>query len=300
MATLPNQNECESSDGEERRSTKRLRSGESVARGVKEDSRAGSEISTEVKPSDMMEQLTRAFSILASTSNLRRTPIPIPSKFNLGDNYRHWEDQVRRYLKHFPQDQYSDLILDLLNGEAYDRVNDARILRQPVSDQTFKEIRSILDPPGLLIEQQRLFHQRMQSEVEDCMGFATALRRLAERAFPEKEDEELDAVVLQQLKIGVRSNRIREALVLKPTISLKAALQDARLLEDLSKLDQPQTTYPIQAHQLRPNLQTYRPPNPWASRPTYRADGRWNHQRRPRRVWGQREWQRPGRYSVAS
>ncbi|CAL8083428.1 unnamed protein product [Calicophoron daubneyi] len=158
MAMLPDtQNGCASSDGEEKRSSKRLRSGESVIRGMKNQSGRNEPV-IGTNQSDTIDQLARAFSILASTSNYWRAPIPMPPKFNMGDNYRHWEDQVRRYLKHFAHDQHGDLILDLLIGEAYDRVNDAHILQRPVAEETFREIRNRLDPPGLTIKHQRVFY----------------------------------------------------------------------------------------------------------------------------------------------
>ncbi|TPP64887.1 hypothetical protein FGIG_08035 [Fasciola gigantica] len=147
----------------------------------------------EAVPVTVLESLTDAFksmSVNLQQSSQRHPPIPIPTKFNLGDNYRQWEGQVRRYLKHFPPGQQSDLLLSLLEGQAYGCVIDARVIPAIISESTFEDIKRVLDPPGLLLARQRELHDRAQRPGESILEFATALRRLGEKAKEEDDRQE--------------------------------------------------------------------------------------------------------------
>ncbi|TPP64209.1 hypothetical protein FGIG_12489 [Fasciola gigantica] len=99
-------------------------------------------------------------SVSVAQSSQRHPPIPIPTKFNPVDDYRQWEGQIGRCLKHFPPDQQSDLLLSLLKGQAYDSVIDARVIPAIISESHIQRHQTCDGPPGLLLARQREFHDR--------------------------------------------------------------------------------------------------------------------------------------------
>ncbi|KAA3671376.1 uncharacterized protein DEA37_0010332 [Paragonimus westermani] len=106
-------------------------------------------------------------------------------------------------------ESHSNLILNLLDGEAFDIVAEAKILDTPVSDETFSELRRLLDAPLHPTVYRHQFHARGQLEGETVRSFARELRHLTERCYEKESAEELRKRILEQLAEGIRPTNIK-------------------------------------------------------------------------------------------
>ena len=78
--------------------------------------------------------------------------LPPPAKFSLGDDFRTWELLAQRYIRNFPPERQPDALLSLLSGEALTIALEDDLVTEPVTEQTFSQLRSALTPRTLTTE----------------------------------------------------------------------------------------------------------------------------------------------------
>ncbi|VDP90615.1 unnamed protein product [Echinostoma caproni] len=157
----------------------------------------------------------------------------VPEKYNVGDNFQRWEKQVKIYLENFPPEHYTNFVLSLLGGDAFDRVTEEDCIRGGVTAETCACLRRLLDPSLVPVEYKKPFNARHQFDCEGVRSFVRELRRLASRAWENDSPSELEKL-LEQLVMGSRSNNVRRHLLMNPPSNLEMAVKRA---EDLEKLE---------------------------------------------------------------
>ncbi|VDP91430.1 unnamed protein product [Echinostoma caproni] len=166
-----------------------------------------------------------------SQSSKPCSPISIPEKFAIGNNYNRWETQTQIYLRNFPRDKQADLVYRLPTGEALDIVSESRILDHKITDDTFKRVRQLLDTPKLAIEYRREIHSRRQLADENVCTYVRALRHLADRAFPNLSSSERNQRILEQPIEGTSSTSTQKEFYLQHPEELDEAVARVELLE---------------------------------------------------------------------
>ena len=186
--------------------------------------------------SDVLPTLVRILDRLtANSSNAAYLQIPPPDKFSLGGNFYCWQKQTENYLKRFPAEQHSSVILSLLSGEAFVLAAQSKILDSAVSCDTFARLRRLLDTPNLPFEYRREFNNRRQQHNEAARTFVHELMELAVRAFDNEDEDGLEKRVLEQFVDGVSSVDLKREFVLKPPSTLEEAVNRAEMMEKLDR-----------------------------------------------------------------
>ena len=159
--------------------------------------------------------------------------IPSPDKFEIGGNFTLWQMQVEAYLRNFPEETHSNIVLSLLSGDALIAAEQSKILKSAVTKSTFNKLRQLLDTPKLSIEYRREFYQRRQNPGESVRDFVFSLREIALHAFDPENEEELERRILEQFVDGLTLvSAQREFLSCFPTC-LDAAVAKAEQLEKI-------------------------------------------------------------------
>ncbi|VDP94557.1 unnamed protein product [Echinostoma caproni] len=110
-------------------------------------------------------------------------------------------------------------------------VSDSRILDNDVTDDTFKQLRQLMDTPNLVIEYRREFYSRRELADENVRTYARTLRHLAERAFPNQSSPERDRRFLEQLVEGTSSTSAQKEFYLQHPEELHEAVERVKVLE---------------------------------------------------------------------
>ena len=189
--------------------------------------------------SEMMLRLSKILDRV-STPTSSCMHILLPEKFNIGGDFSLWHKKTEIYIRNFPQDKQQDVILSLLDGEAFHLAVESNIFSTPVSSDTFNRLRQLVDTPKLPVEYRQELKQRCQLPGENVRVYARSLRELALRAFDPVNEEYIEKRVLEQFIDGVSLTSIKRKFHLHPPATLDAAITKAEQLEKLeSAVDTP-------------------------------------------------------------
>ena len=195
--------------------------------------------------SDLLPTLVRILDRLMTVNVSCPHSIPPPDKFVMGGNFTRWHRQTENYIRNFPPNQQSSIVLSLLSGEAFDLVADSEILKSTVSEDTFIRLRRLLDTPKLPFEYRSEFRNRRQKPNEDIRAFVRELKELAIRAYDNENEEELERRVLEQFVDGVSTIEVQREFVLKPPPTLDAAISKAESIVKIEKALNPTQCRPV-------------------------------------------------------
>ena len=186
----------------------------------------------ETDSSNLEEQILRQICL----DNLRvslQPSIPPPEKFHFGDDYHSWERAARFFLKRFKETDRPEALLSILSKEAADRVFEFENLNFQQIEDLFTRLRELLDTPHHALFYRSQFFDRRQLRGESTSAYATALKRLAVKAFPNDGTEMLQSKLLDRFVEGLANKSVKIKLAKKPPADLAAALHIAESLERL-------------------------------------------------------------------
>ena len=148
----------------------------------------------------------------------------------MGGNFNLWHKQTEIYLRNFPEEKHADIILNLLDGEAFVLAMQSSIFHSAVSANTFNRLRRLLDSPKLPLEYRREFKNRRQLPGESARAYASSLEELALRAFDPEDEKYIERRILEQFIEGVSLASVQRKFILHPPATLDAAISKAELL----------------------------------------------------------------------
>ncbi|VDP33761.1 unnamed protein product [Echinostoma caproni] len=151
----------------------------------------------------------------------------------MGDDFHRWARAAQDYIELVPPSDHRIVLLSLIEGEANDIVRDEGVLDAPITPGTFQKLRDRLTDRLRAAEFVHQFQTRIQLPGERLASFVRALRRLAVEAFPDTDPIDRDANVLTHIMVGTRDPPVRRRFLLNPPLTVAAALDTARRLEQV-------------------------------------------------------------------
>ncbi|VDP95918.1 unnamed protein product [Echinostoma caproni] len=161
---------------------------------------------------------------------------PPPKKFSLGDDFRRWAAYAQEYVELFTPSDRRRVLFSLLEGEAKDI---ARGLIRPgyqISANTFSRLRQNLTDDTDRLTARYKFQTTIQQPGENIHSFVRYLRRWAEDAFPELDEESRDCKILDQVCICVRHPELVKRFRRQPPLTLQDALETGHEIEQLENV----------------------------------------------------------------
>ncbi|THD28754.1 hypothetical protein D915_000414 [Fasciola hepatica] len=156
------------------------------------------------------------------------TPVslPVPDKFDIGDNFDMWEARVRPYLELCEPGHRRYTLLSLLGQEAFTLVHE-EIPEGGVSEETFSVLRKILTPQKTMSELRDEFRYRTQKPGEGVRQYSVELKKIARQALVGYDPSVREMLILHRFIDGVSSAAIREMFSLDPPGNLPEAVERA-------------------------------------------------------------------------
>ncbi|VDP93771.1 unnamed protein product [Echinostoma caproni] len=216
--------------------------------------------------------------------NLNLTPpLPPPEKFTLGCNYPRWELQARGYIRRFPKGEQTVALLNLLAGEAADRAFQANVFDGDDLEDTFAQLRELLDTPLHPVEYRTQLHAACQNEGETIVAYAYRVKQLVSKSFPDDTNEGQERRAMERFIDGVANSAVKKRLIMEPKASFNDTVSLARATEKLQRAVQRPDAQCWAISQPQPLPRR----NPWASRPYRQPTAGRSY---PRDAGGWRRW----------
>lgn len=164
-----------------------------------------------------------------------RPPRQYSSKID-GD-FKIWVRHLEHYfsLLNIVDARKTTVLLYYLGDEASNTAYHLKITDATDYEEARDSLMQYFSPVETPEELRTNFHQRFQLPDETLEHFAMELRVLCSKAYKTMHADELEDMAKQQFILGVRSNLMRERLIVKRPKNLREAIEYARLLEVANK-----------------------------------------------------------------
>ncbi|THD24533.1 hypothetical protein D915_004682 [Fasciola hepatica] len=152
--------------------------------------------------------------------------IPVPDKFDIGDDFDMWEARVRPYLELCEPGHRRYTLLSLLGQDAFTLVHE-EIPEGAVSEETFSILRKILTPQKTMSELRDEFRYRTQKPGEGVRQYSVELKKIARQALVGYDPPVTEMLIPHRFIDGVNSAAVREMFLLDPPGNLSEAVERA-------------------------------------------------------------------------
>ncbi|THD21322.1 hypothetical protein D915_008062 [Fasciola hepatica] len=134
------------------------------------------------------------------------TPVslPVPDKFDIGDNFDMWEARVRPYFELREPGHRRYTLLSLLGQDAFTLVHQ-EIPEGKVSEEAFSILRKILTPQKTMSELRDEFRYRTQKSGEGVRQYSVELEKIARQALVGYDPLMREMLTLHRFIDGVNS-----------------------------------------------------------------------------------------------
>ncbi|VDQ08771.1 unnamed protein product [Trichobilharzia regenti] len=163
---------------------------------------------------------------------------PAPEKFVPAESFTLWEEQCRRYIQQFDEEQKASAIICLLSIP----VSKCLKLAGADTEQTmgveelFTAMCRAFAPHTHVLGQRAAFHACVQHSGESTEDFLWRLQELTSVAFEGYSATEISSHILHQFEEGLLHDEVRERVIESNPTSPVEALQVAKQKEALTKL----------------------------------------------------------------